>query len=417
LVVTLLAAVPLTIGYLGQERYGLWATISSFVVVLQFADLGLGNGLLNAIAEAHGREDRDAALRYVSSAFFMLLGLGLLFFLGFGLTYWLIPWAKLFGVTSLAASAEAGPAIVVLVVIFIINLPLGIVRRVQMGYQEGFASYAWDAAGNLLGLGALIIAALAKASIAWLVLAVDGVSVVALLANYWMLFGLRRPWLRPAWRRVNKQAAIRLFRVGFLFFVLQLASTFAFTSDNLVVAQLFGAKSVTQYSVPARLFSVVTVLINMALLPLWPAYGEAIARGDILWVKRTLFRSLVVTQSVGLVGALGLIVAGPILMGWWTHQQVTVPLTMLVGFGAWAVFTSLGTALSMLLNGANVVRFQVIVALIMAVVALLGKTLLALFFGLPGVIWGTILAYIICSLIPTILYTVSLLTSMNQRAQ
>src|SRR5574341_1512330 len=46
LALTLLAAVPLTLGYLGQERYGLWATISSFLVLLQFADLGIGNGLL-----------------------------------------------------------------------------------------------------------------------------------------------------------------------------------------------------------------------------------------------------------------------------------------------------------------------------------------------------------------------------------
>src|SRR5690242_2021779 len=48
-----LITVRLTIHYLGVERYGLWMTITSVVSLPWFADLGMGNGLLNAIAEAH----------------------------------------------------------------------------------------------------------------------------------------------------------------------------------------------------------------------------------------------------------------------------------------------------------------------------------------------------------------------------
>ncbi len=39
-----IVTVPLTIGYLGSERYGLWITISSVVAMINFADLGIGNG-------------------------------------------------------------------------------------------------------------------------------------------------------------------------------------------------------------------------------------------------------------------------------------------------------------------------------------------------------------------------------------
>src|ERR1035437_6060231 len=56
---TSLITVRLTIRYLGVERYGLWMTITSVVSLLWFADLGMGNGLLNAIAEAHGRDDSE----------------------------------------------------------------------------------------------------------------------------------------------------------------------------------------------------------------------------------------------------------------------------------------------------------------------------------------------------------------------
>jgi hypothetical protein len=38
--VTGLISVPLTVHYLGAERYGLWMTISSTIAFLTFADLG-----------------------------------------------------------------------------------------------------------------------------------------------------------------------------------------------------------------------------------------------------------------------------------------------------------------------------------------------------------------------------------------
>src|ERR1035437_1553951 len=56
----LLISVPLTVGYLGQERYGLWMTITSTLSVLSFADLGVGNGIGNAVAFAMGKSDYRA---------------------------------------------------------------------------------------------------------------------------------------------------------------------------------------------------------------------------------------------------------------------------------------------------------------------------------------------------------------------
>ena len=40
-VVTMLISIPLTLHYLGTERYGVWMTISSIVTMMGFADLGM----------------------------------------------------------------------------------------------------------------------------------------------------------------------------------------------------------------------------------------------------------------------------------------------------------------------------------------------------------------------------------------
>src|SRR5215471_17509807 len=58
-------SVPLTIGYLGAERYGVWLTISSLLMWVALTDFGLtGNALVNVLSEAIGRDDREAARNY-----------------------------------------------------------------------------------------------------------------------------------------------------------------------------------------------------------------------------------------------------------------------------------------------------------------------------------------------------------------
>src|ERR1700753_2279254 len=66
-------SVPLTVHYLGAERYGVWLTISSLLTWMALTDFGIaGNALVNVIAEADGKEDRGLAREYTASAFWML---------------------------------------------------------------------------------------------------------------------------------------------------------------------------------------------------------------------------------------------------------------------------------------------------------------------------------------------------------
>jgi hypothetical protein len=55
-------SVPLTVHYLGTERYGIWLTMSSLLTWMAMTDFGLaGNALVNVISEADGMDDRKLA--------------------------------------------------------------------------------------------------------------------------------------------------------------------------------------------------------------------------------------------------------------------------------------------------------------------------------------------------------------------
>jgi O-antigen/teichoic acid export membrane protein len=401
---TILASVRLTVNYLGAERYGLWATMASFIVILGFADLGIGNGLLNAISQCHGRDDRDGARRYVASAFLMLIAVSLLLGIAFVIVYRFIWWAGIFNVSDPRAVAEAGPATAVFFFCFLASIPLTIIQRVQQGYQEGFIDSLWLAAGKVLAFIAVLLVITFKAGLPWLVFAVAGVPVLSTCINGIALFTVRKPYLRPRLRDVNWLEAKRILDLGFLFLVVQLASAIAYSADSLVIARLIGPYAVTQYSVVYQIFSLGPVFLGMFLAPLWPAYGEAIVRGDSQWIRLTLRRSIGIGLALNVPYALLLIIWGNPIIHLWVGNEITAPSVLLVAFGIWTAMNSFNGAIAVFLNGVNAMRFQAVCAFLMACVNLVLSIILTKSIGLSGVIWGSIIAQTILVLIPSAVY-------------
>jgi O-antigen/teichoic acid export membrane protein len=412
-ILTMLVSVPLTLHYLGTERYGLWMTISSLVLMMGFADMGLGLGLMNVITEAHGQEDRQAATSYVSSAFFMLLFLGTLLAALFSLAYPFIPWPRLFNVKTVQASQEAGPAMAAFFMCFAANLPLGIIYRVQQGYQEGFFNSMWESLGKVLGLLSLLLVIYLKAGLLWLVLAMTGAPLVAMLGNGALLFSHHRPWLRPRWRSFSREAAGKIVRLGVYFFVLQFVTAVIYQSHNFILAQILGSEAVTQYAVPARLFMALPMLMGFVLGPLWPAYGEAIARRETAWVKKTFYRSAFWTTLISLPIMAVFVAWSPHLIKFWVGPKIEPSWTLLIGLGLWSVLFIMGSACSTILNAANIFRFQIICFSLACIVGVSTSIMLIYIIGLPGVIYGTSISYLLFFLMPAYFYINRLFKSME----
>lgn len=395
-----LISVPLTITYLGSERYGIWMTISSIISLLGFADLGLGNGLMNAISTANGRDDHALARRCVSSAFFLLAGVAGLLAVAFAFTYPLIPWHRVFNVSAEVGRDEAGPAMAVFFICFLLGLPLGIVNRIQTGYQKGFANAAWQAVGNVLTLVCLLVAIWLRASLPMLVLAMAGAPYLAILLNAFVLFRRQMPWLMPTWAALDWQAALQIGRIGLMFLILQLCAALQSSVDNLIVAQLFGPDAVTQLAVPARLFTLAGALIMIGLAPLWPAYGEAIARGDTRWVKRTVERSIIWAAFVSAAFAFPLIMLGKPIVKAWAGPNIEPSQSLLLALGCWMVLSTIGASIAMFLNAASIVALQTACAVLVGVTATAMKVWLGETYGNEGIVWVMNFAYAMFALLP-----------------
>src|SRR5262249_52404727 len=128
--------------------------------------------------------------------------------------------------------------------------------------------------------------------------------------------------------------------------------------------------------------------------------GEAIARGDMGWVRRTLKTSIIAAEMVVLPLALTGLFFGDDLARLWFQQPIALGFGLLAGLALWAVLEGAGSGLAMFLNGASIVRIQVCLSVIFAATAIVVRIVLANQFGIAGIIWGTIVAYFAVMLVP-----------------
>ena len=396
---------PVALRHLGIERYGLWVTLTSLSAALGFADFGLNNSLLNALSEANGREDREAALRHLSAATALLAAIGFSLALMAVTSFWIVPWARVFNVSSARAVAEATPATAAFAICFLIELVLSPTNQVRAAYQESFIGSLFIALGNVLSIGSVIALVLADAHLAWIVLAMAGGPALALAFNALFLFRRHRPWLLPRRSHLSRDTSSRLLSRGGLFFLLQMAAALAFSFDNLIASRVLGPGSAAELSLVTRLFALAPAATTMVLTPLWPAYAEAAARGDVAFLRTTLWRSSALALlAVGLPSML-LASSGPRIFGLWLGSAAPHPgPSLLWACAVWSMLSIVGTSLSFFLNALDELRFQAFFGMLMALLAVLLKIVLAKVLGEPGIVWATVLAYSVISVLPMALY-------------
>jgi O-antigen/teichoic acid export membrane protein len=231
-----------------------------------------------------------------------------------------------------------------------------------------------------------------QAGLPWLVLGMAGLPALATLANWLHYFRVARPALFPRLHWFEWATSRKLWNTGFIFMVLQALALNWYYTDNLVIAQLLGAKAVAGYAVVQRLFSI-SMVAQFLILPLWPAYGEAIARNDFAWAHRTLNRALLF--GVLITGAISLpllVFAKPIVI-FWLHEEFVPSFFLMGGCAILNVLIILAGNLSSLLVHGEMLRKQVVCYAAGSLAALVLKIVLTPRLGVAGVVWGSILGF------------------------
>ncbi len=394
-----LVMVPLALGYLGKESYGTWTAVSSLITMASFVDGGAGNATINIVARATGKDPQELP-RIVSTSFFAMLTLATLASLLLLSISPFINWGAVFGTKNSDLTSEVFGLVLLVGLLFFARIPISLVAQIERGLQEGEREKITMGAGALLSLLFAYIAIQEDLGIFGFGTAMLGGPLLAHLINSLLFFFRWRPELRPRFENLDRTLGRELFGVGGLFFILQIAATFQVQSDNVLIAHMLGSASVVSYAVTMKLALTVTMLSNIALAPLWPAYREALATGDSEWVREIFLKSIRWSIFLSIPSALLLVVVGKQLILLWAGPEAIPSSLLLIGCATWMVITTIGTALATLLNSMQLVGIQIRTALVTTAVNLGLSIFLVGYIGVEGAVWGSIIAYTLCALIP-----------------
>ena len=71
---------------------------------------------------------------------------------------------------------------------------------------------------------------------------------------------------------------------------MQIAAVVVFTTDNLIITQLFGPAQVAPYSIALKYFNIAQMGFSIIITPFWSAFTEAYTKNDYAWIKNNIKR-------------------------------------------------------------------------------------------------------------------------------
>ena len=385
-----LVQVPLALRYLGKEAFGVWVTLTSISYLISFSDFGIGMGAQNQITEALGTGDGPRARKLCLTTFLFLCAVAALL-LAVGVPAFLsLHWGTAFKLSDPRLIRAMPGAMTTFLVLACSNLPLALASRLAYATHQAWLDNVAAMAGSVLSLAGVFLGAHLRlgfqgyVAVTWL--AGPAVGGAFLLCMYAKLDWLHGP---GAW--FERDAVRGLLNLGVFFGLQQICTLVLFGAPALLITTLLGAAAIAPFNLVQRVFNVFQMFQNAFLLPLWPAYADARAKGDGPWMGRTLRRSLVATAGVAILPMIGITFVMRPLIRLWTGDAGLPTQGLVVSLLLWNVVVAAQQPLGFFLAGVSEVRRVTLFSLLTAVSAGGLMLLLARPFGLDGIVLGLVI--------------------------
>lgn len=398
--------VPVTLGYLNAYEYGIWLTLSSILMWVNTFDIGLGNGLRNRLAEAMAKDNKELGRVYVSTTFFMLVGIVVVAIVVMTVASNFIDWNAILGVGR-EQVPNLDRIIYLAFLFFCLNFVLRFVGNVYMALQLPAVNNMLVVAGHALSLIVIYILTKTTEGSLLLVAVVYSASTPLVYAiAYPVTFRVVYRYLAPSVKCFQRKYVKDLVSISFLFFFIQIADIALFTLSNVVLSRELGPESVTAYNITYRYFSIMSMVMTLVIMPMWSATTDAYTRGDIDWIRNTL-RKIHKILLIALLATTAMVAISKLFYHVWIGGKIDIPYVYSAMMGLYVMVLMWEMAYSLTLNGIGELKTRAIVTAVLVLIFYPLSKLLIPYFGAYGVLGSLIIVNLIGSIIyPILLYKI-----------
>jgi O-antigen/teichoic acid export membrane protein len=403
--------VPLTLGYVSSELYGVWLTLSSISVWLGFFDIGFTLGLKNRLTEALSIGDISKGKELVSTTYALLF---LIFIPVCSLVLLLIPhidWCSFLNVST-KYEYDIIRTMRVIVVCFSLQMILNIISTIFQSLQKVALSTLFPVIGNVVSLFLIYMSTLfISPSLMVLSMCISAAPIIVYLVISFISFKGQLKFLSPSIKYVDFSLFRDLFTLGAKFFIIQIQVVVFFQTTNFLISNISSPEIVSVYNVAYKYLSVATMLLTIIMNPFWPAFTEAKIKGDFQWMKNVYIK-LQKMFLLFLIGIIIMVVLSPIAYKIWIGTRLYIPWEWTLLIAIYTIVNCWDSLHVYIINGLGVLKLQTYVVLIGIFVHIPFSYYLSHSVGAKGVVFSMTIIMGIYS----ILFTVQVKKYLKGRA-
>ncbi len=382
--------IPLTIGYVNKEQYGIWLTIASMVSWMTTFDIGLSNGLRNKMAHALALGEKDNIVKYISTtyAFLFLIALAIfgIFFIGGSF----FNWNELLNIKN-SVSYNIWPIILIALGSFCVQFFLQPINSVLVATHQPFKSSLTLLLGQILTLILIYLLTLfTQGSLFLLVFAVAGSPLLVFLFANIYYFNTELKAYAPKFSHIDFGSGRSLLSVGGIFFFIQMGVVILNQTDNIIITRTLGPDHVTTFNVAYKYFSLISVILGIMITPYWSAFTDATAKNDWDWMRNSIRKMRMLWLYVSIAAVILYAFSG-IFYKLWLHNKVIVPDFLSLTMAVFVITVAWNAIYTSSLNGMGKLRMQLIIVVITAILNVPLSVILIRRVGVPGTVISNII--------------------------
>lgn len=370
---------PILLTFLGDEKYGLWATLLSFITWINYFDIGIGNGLRNLLTVLLSEKKEIKIKKAISTAYVMLsvislIILSILVFIAY-ITNWSI---------VLSTKIPMRNVIIITFAFVCVNFVLSLSNVVFYAlHRPEYVSFRGCMAqiANIIGL--LVLNNICKGSLIALAILFGSTTSIVYIGN--IIFLIRKgPYFMPSVKMFDVSMTNEICGIGVQFFIIQIMGLLLFTVDNLLITHYLGAIEATPFSIANKVFNTLFSAFAAFIVPYWARTAAAINNKEYNWIKQSIRKVLYVgCFFIGCYIIMGIIFK-PVVKIWLQKELTFQPGLILVMVIFYSIYTLLGVECQFI-NGTGMIKTQLIVYIIIGLLNIPLSIIMGVHLGLGSV--------------------------------
>lgn len=389
--------ISLVLTYIGSLKFGIILIMFSFLNWFVILDFGVGNSLRNKIAENFAKKKNLHIRKLISTGYAIFIIISIIFLIFFLSINPFLSWTRILSTKEILDS-EIYFIPLIFFIGFAISFVIKMLNPILLAFQKSALRDMPEVFGKIsvLFLILILIRKNIDPSITIVSLIYVFVPILVTLLFSIYVFFYKLKIYKPSIALVDFTIPKKIFKNSLNFFILQISMIIMMSTDHIIITQLYGPEKVTTYHIAGKYYSLLLVFFMMITTPMWSSYTDAFLKKDFTWIKKVI-KSQEIIFCLMIFICIIMFIISDLIFTIWVGDLIFISTLLSVSWITFVVIRSYNMIYSNFLNGINLLKVQVIVAIFISFLNVPLSIFLAKYVGLgpSGVILATAFSFLI----------------------